>query len=110
MFNVCMTPQSFRKALSEAIELACGNQREIAKESGVHAVTLTNWLHGHRNPAPRRAMMVARTLRERGQRLERAAQEVMRIAEDEERRQESPPGANADFETLELFQTDGGIE
>jgi hypothetical protein len=55
-------------------------------------------------------MMVARTLRDRARRLECAAQEVMRIAEDEERRQDSCPGAMADFETLELFQTDGEIQ
>lgn len=102
-------PDSLKKALTEAIDLACWNQREIAEKSGLTGVTLTNWRRGRRNPAPRHAMEVGRTLLERAHRLQRAAHEVMRLAREERPQDHESGDSPSDPETLELFYRKGEI-
>jgi transcriptional regulator with XRE-family HTH domain len=97
------------QALLDAIQLACLNQREIAADSDLTPVTLSNWRTGHRNPSPQAALKIGVRLRSHAQRVERAALEVIRVATEEERRKELYPRGENDPETLELFLGDDEI-
>jgi transcriptional regulator with XRE-family HTH domain len=95
--------KSLKLVLLDAIRLACLNQREIAAKTGLTPATLSNWRTGHRNPSPQHALNVALRLRAHAQQVEHAAIEVVRLAEEEQRRKGVDPGAAIDSETLELF-------
>lgn len=101
-----MTPKTLKLLLLDAIEIACLNQREIAAEAGLTPSTLSNWRTGHRNPSPQHAIDVGLRLREHAVKVERAAFEVVRLAEEECRRREAGPNLDSDSETLELFNRD----
>jgi transcriptional regulator with XRE-family HTH domain len=100
--------ESLKKALFNALDLACLSQRGIAAKTGLTAGTLTHWRTGRRNPTHKHALDIGRTLHEHAVQLERAAHEVMRLAV-EERTDETSPEINGDLGVLELFHRDGEI-
>lgn len=97
---------AIQTAIREATDLAAPPQKELAGEAGVSPLTLSLWRNGRRHPTPANLGELGRILLQRARRLEKAASELIWLAQ---RLNEEAPNlqvAVADEEALDFFETE----
>lgn len=79
-----MALSNYQKATSQAIDLAPGTIRELARESGIHQAMLSRIRQGERNPTDETMKKIEKALRAYAERSAKAAN-IIRAAIQQER-------------------------
>jgi transcriptional regulator with XRE-family HTH domain len=94
---------SLALAVQEATDLACMHHQEIAAEVGITPAALLHWRAGRRKPTTQNLAALGRVLLGRARRIESAASNLIRLADQNGRRADAGELPGVDTETLDMF-------